>query len=73
MKNAKKYSKSFDLQTAFNPKYNFIVVLIKTDRTVSYMYKSTSYDNCYKQLLFWQKNYAYPQEVQEFAIDQLIF
>jgi hypothetical protein len=71
MKKAK-FSKSFDLTTAFNPKYNFIVVIVKKNREVGYMYKSASYDNCYKQLLFWQSNYAYPEEVQEFTIDQLV-
>ena len=69
----KKISKNYAFKSKFNAKYNFILILVKKDGSICGFSKSETYENCYKQLLFWETNYAYQREVDKWVIDELVF
>jgi hypothetical protein len=72
MTQTKKVAKNFTFTSKFNAKYNFILVLVNKDGSVCVMNRSVSYENCYKQLVFWEANYAYKNEVAKWVIDELV-
>jgi hypothetical protein len=73
MTQTKKVAKNFTFKSKFNAKYNYILILVNKDGSICAFNKSETYDNCYKQLLFWESNYAYQREVEKWVIDELVY
>ena len=46
---------------------------VNKDGSICAFNKSETYENCYKQLLFWESNYAYQREVEKWVIDELVY
>jgi len=73
MTQTKKVAKNFTFKSKFNAKYNYILILVNKDGSICAFNKSETYENCYKQLLFWESNYAYQREVEKWVIDELVY
>jgi len=70
----KKYPKNYTLNNnrGINPKYNYALIQVNKNGDVFLMGNYSNIESAKSQKLFWEKNYAYPNEVEKFVIDELV-
>jgi len=70
----KKYPKNYKTKSnrGVNPKYNYALLQLNKNGDVLLMGTYTKLETAESQKTFWEKNYAYPQEVNKWVIDELV-
>jgi hypothetical protein len=70
----KKYPKNYKTKSnrGVNPKYNYALLQLNKNGDVLLMGTYTKSETAESQKTFWEKNYAYPQEVNKWVIDELV-
>lgn len=70
----KKYPKNYKTKynKGINPKYNYALLQLNKNGDIVLMGTYAKMETAESQKKFWEKNYAYPQEVDKFVIDELV-